>query len=86
MNCCTEKLDLYYERKTDPRVSRRNVLSDAVYLLSRGPRAQIRERYPVEIARPRDLIGVRGHPSFAPLLQRIWHDLSKEVDIGGARA
>lgn len=60
-------------------------LSDVVYLLSRGPKARIRDRYPVEIPRPRDLIGVRGHPSFAPLLQRIWSDLSDEVDpIGGA--
>lgn len=58
-------------------------LSDVVYLLSRGPRARIRDRYPVEIARPRDLIGVRGHPTFAPLLQRIWRDLSEEVDQPG---
>jgi NitT/TauT family transport system ATP-binding protein len=60
-------------------------LSDVVYLLSQGPRARIRDRYPVDIARPRDLIGVRGHPSFAPLLQRIWDDLSSEVDQPGAR-
>ena len=54
-------------------------LSDVVNLLSRGPRARISHRYPVEIPRPRDLIGVRGHPSFAPLLHRIWADLSVEV-------
>ena len=60
-------------------------LSDVVCLLSRGPRATIRNRYPVEIPRPRDLIGVRGHPSFAPLLQRVWRDLSAEVDAPGAR-
>jgi NitT/TauT family transport system ATP-binding protein len=61
-------------------------LSDVVYLLSRGPRARIRDRYPVDIPRPRDLIGARGHPSFAPLLQRIWDDLSGEVDaVGGER-
>ncbi|ESR24613.1 ABC transporter ATP-binding protein [Lutibaculum baratangense] len=59
-------------------------LSDAVYLLSRGPRARISASYPIDIPRPRDLIGVRGHPTFAPLLQRIWHDLSGEVDqLGG---
>jgi NitT/TauT family transport system ATP-binding protein len=59
-------------------------LSDVVYLLSRGPRARIRARYPVAIPRPRDLIGVRGDPSFAPLLKRIWDDLSAEVDhVGG---
>ena len=58
-------------------------LSDAVYLLSRGPRARIRNAYEVEIGRPRDLIAARGHPSFAPLLQRIWHDLSEEVSQPG---
>ena len=58
-------------------------LSDVVCLLSRGPGARIRNSYPVEIARPRDLIGARGHPSFAPLLQRIWQDLSEEVDTLG---
>ncbi|WP_201285424.1 ABC transporter ATP-binding protein [Chelativorans xinjiangense] len=55
-------------------------LSDVVNLLSQGPRARISHRYPVEIPRPRDLIGVRGHPTFAPLLQRIWKDLSVEVE------
>ena len=59
-------------------------LSDVLYLLSRGPRARIRERYVVPIPRPRDLIGARAHPSFAPLLKRVWHDLSLEV--GGACA
>lgn len=54
-------------------------LSDVVYLLSRGPRARIRQRYPVLIPRPRDLIAARAHPSFAPLLTRLWHDLSEEV-------
>ena len=54
-------------------------ISDVVYLLSRGPRAHIAGRYPVAIPRPRDLIAARGHPSFAPLLARIWDDLSAEV-------
>jgi NitT/TauT family transport system ATP-binding protein len=58
-------------------------LSDTVYLLSRGPRARIRSRYEVEIPRPRNLIGARGHPSFAPLLRRIWNDLSDEVEVYG---
>lgn len=57
-------------------------LSDAVYLLSQGPRARIRERYEVPIPRPRDLVRSRLHPSFGPLLERLWHDLSQEV--GGA--
>ena len=59
-------------------------ISDVVYLLSRGPRARIAGRYPVAIPRPRDLIAARGHPSFAPLLKRIWDDLSAEVGpVGG---
>jgi NitT/TauT family transport system ATP-binding protein len=58
-------------------------LSDTVYLLSRGPRARTRSRYEVAIPRPRDLIAARGHPAFAPLLQRIWRDLSDEVEVQG---
>jgi NitT/TauT family transport system ATP-binding protein len=58
-------------------------LSDTIYLLSRGPRARIRTRYDVAIPRPRDLIRVRGHATFAPLLQRIWTDLWDEVDPQG---
>ena len=59
-------------------------ISDVVYLLSRGPRARVAGRYPVAIPRPRDLIAARGHPSFAPLLKRIWDDLSAEVGpLGG---
>ena len=61
-------------------------LSDVVYLLSRGPRARIRDRYPVAIPRPRNLIAARGDPSFAPLLQRIWNDLSAEVGPVGSAA
>jgi NitT/TauT family transport system ATP-binding protein len=59
-------------------------LSDTVHLLSQGPRARIRDRYEVRIPRPRDVIAARAHPSFGPLLQRIWNDLSEEVDLRGA--
>ena len=58
-------------------------LSDVIFLLSRGPRARIRSRYEVDIPRPRDLIAARGHRTFAPLLKRIWLDLSDEVDQDG---
>jgi NitT/TauT family transport system ATP-binding protein len=54
-------------------------LSDVVYLLSQGPRAHITQRYPVPIPRPRDLMLARTHPSFPPLLARLWGDLSREV-------
>jgi NitT/TauT family transport system ATP-binding protein len=55
-------------------------LSDAVYLLSQGPRARVTERYNVPIPRPRDLVRARTHPAFAPLLEKLWTDLSREVD------
>jgi NitT/TauT family transport system ATP-binding protein len=54
-------------------------LSDVVYLLSQGPRAHITEHYPVPIPRPRDLVRVRTDPAFAPLYQRLWDDLSRQV-------
>ncbi len=55
-------------------------LSDMVYLLSQGPRAHITQHYPVTIPRPRDLVRARMHPVFAPLLDRLWGDLSQQVD------
>ncbi len=54
-------------------------LSDVVYLLSHGPRARISRRYDVPIPRPRDVVTARTHPAFAPLLEALWHDLSREV-------
>ena len=54
-------------------------LSDVVYLLSHGPRARVSGRYEVSLPRPRDVIKARSHPDFAPLLQRLWNDLSREV-------
>jgi NitT/TauT family transport system ATP-binding protein len=57
------------------------VLSDVVYLLAQGPRARIRQHYAVPIPRPRDIMKARTNPSFAPLLERLWQDLSAEVDI-----
>lgn len=54
-------------------------LSDAVYLMSQGPRAHITEEYVVPLPRPRELIRSRKHPAFAPLYERLWRDLSREV-------
>jgi NitT/TauT family transport system ATP-binding protein len=56
-------------------------LSDEVYLLSQGPRARITQHYPVPIPRPRDPVRSRMHPAFAPLYERLWADLSREVDL-----
>ena len=55
-------------------------LSDVVYLLSQGPRAHIQQRYTVAIPRPRQLVRARSHPAFGPLLERLWRDLSHEVE------
>jgi NitT/TauT family transport system ATP-binding protein len=55
-------------------------LSDDVYLLSQGPRARITRNYHVPIPRPRDPVHSRTHPAFAPLYERLWADLSREVE------
>ena len=55
-------------------------LSDTIYLLSQGPRARITQSYQVPLPRPRDPVRARVHPAFAPLYDRLWNDLSNEVD------
>ena len=57
-------------------------LSDEVYLLSQGPRAHITQHYPIPIPRPRDPVHSRTHPAFAPLYEKLWADLSREVHQG----
>jgi len=61
-------------------------LSDEVYLLSQGPRARITQHYTVPIPRPRDPVHSRTHPAFAPLYERLWADLSREVYRGADAA
>ncbi len=51
-------------------------VSDTVYLLSQGPRARVQSSYEVSIPRPRDIFATRRDPSFAPLLERLWNDMS----------
>jgi NitT/TauT family transport system ATP-binding protein len=51
-------------------------VSDTVYLLSQGPKARVQNSYEVSIPRPRDIFATRRHPSFAPLLERLWNDMS----------
>jgi len=55
-------------------------LSDHIYLLSRGPRAHVTRDYPMPLPRPRDPVRARTHPAFAALYEKIWNDLSHEVD------
>jgi len=60
-------------------------VSDVVYVLTQGPRACIRARHEVHIARPRNVLEARRHPVFGPLLRNLWDELSGEaapVDYG----
>jgi NitT/TauT family transport system ATP-binding protein len=52
--------------------------SDVVYVLSQGPRAHIRARHQVLIARPRNVLESRRDPAFGPLLKGLWDELSAE--------
>jgi NitT/TauT family transport system ATP-binding protein len=54
-------------------------VSDTVYLLSQGPRARVQTSYEVSIPRPRDIFASRRHPNFAPLLERLWNDMSEAM-------
>jgi NitT/TauT family transport system ATP-binding protein len=51
-------------------------MSDVVYVLSQGPRATIRGRHEVTIARPRSVLETRSDPLFAPMVERLWNELS----------
>jgi sulfonate transport system ATP-binding protein len=55
-------------------------VSDTVYLLSQGPRARVLNSYSVTIPRPRDIFASRKHADFAPLLERLWKDMSAAMD------
>jgi NitT/TauT family transport system ATP-binding protein len=55
------------------------IVSDKVYLLSPGPRARVQASYEVSIPRPRDIFASRRHPTFAPLLERLWNDMSEAM-------
>jgi NitT/TauT family transport system ATP-binding protein len=55
-------------------------VSDTVYLLSQGPRARVLNSYSVTIPRPRDIFASRKHADFAPLLERLWRDMSAAMN------
>jgi NitT/TauT family transport system ATP-binding protein len=61
-------------------------VSDKVYLLSQGPRARVVDSYEVAIPRPRDIFTSRKHASFAPLLERLWQDMSKAMGAADIEA
>jgi NitT/TauT family transport system ATP-binding protein len=61
-------------------------LSDAVYVLSQGPRARVLARHDVRIERPRHVLQARSHPDFAPLLGRLWEQLESAPEkVGDSR-
>jgi NitT/TauT family transport system ATP-binding protein len=51
-------------------------VSDTIFLLSQGPQARVQACYEVAIPRPRDIFACRRHPTFAPLLEQLWKDMS----------
>jgi len=51
-------------------------VSDVVYVLSQGPRAGIRARHDIPIARPRNVLETRRDACFAMLLTTLWNELS----------
>jgi NitT/TauT family transport system ATP-binding protein len=60
-------------------------LSDEVFVLSAGPASRLVGRYPVELARPRNLIDIKSDARFHELYRLIWSDLRPEVLKSHAR-
>ena len=56
-------------------------VSDTVYLLSQGPKARMLNSYHVSIPRPRDIFASRRHPSFEPMLEQLWNDMSDAMNL-----
>jgi NitT/TauT family transport system ATP-binding protein len=54
-------------------------LADEVVVLSAGPASRVVGRYPVDLARPRDLLDIRITPRFTELHKEIWSQLREEV-------
>jgi hypothetical protein len=57
-------------------------------VLSQGPRATVKARHEVAIARPRNLLDARRDPAFGPLLKQLWDQMADEspaADAGIAR-
>ena len=54
-------------------------LADEVFVLSAGPASRLVGRYPVDLARPRDLMTIKLEPRFHELYRSIWSALRQEV-------
>ena len=56
-------------------------VSDTIYLPSQGPKARVLKSYSVSIPRPRDIFASRRHPSFEPMLEQLWSDMSNAMNL-----
>ncbi|MGH9101685.1 MAG: ABC transporter ATP-binding protein, partial [Acidimicrobiales bacterium] len=54
-------------------------LADEVVVITAGPGATVKSRYPVGLSRPRDVAEIRLNPAFTALYSQIWDDLRVEV-------
>lgn len=54
-------------------------LADEVVVITAGPGATVKGRYPVRLPRPRDVAEIRLNPEFGALYRKIWDDLRVEV-------
>ena len=67
---------------SSPTISKRRSASPTASICSRRARARAsRSNTTVPIPRPRDPVKARVHPAFAPLYEKLWNDLSHEVDV-----
>ncbi|MFD9740584.1 ABC transporter ATP-binding protein [Umezawaea sp. NPDC059074] len=56
-------------------------LADTVVVLTAGPAATVKARFPIDLPRPRVVQEIRFDPRFVDLYQRIWEALRAEVDV-----
>lgn len=61
-------------------------LSDEVAVMTAGPAGTIKERYAIDLPRPRNLLDMRAEPRFEMLYRQLWADLREEVLAGHVRA
>jgi NitT/TauT family transport system ATP-binding protein len=54
-------------------------LADEVVVLSAGPASHVMGRYPVVLARPRNLLEIRNDSDYVDLYREIWSTLRDEV-------
>jgi NitT/TauT family transport system ATP-binding protein len=56
-------------------------LADTVVVLTAGPAATVKARFPIDLPRPRVVQEIRFEPRFVDLYHQIWEALRAEVDV-----